>query len=469
MSVNLSTHTSQITRRLLLIFLMLCTCLLNTAALAKQYVGKPMSLNFQDIEVRAVLQLIGDFTETNIVVSDEVSGNITLRLNNVPWDQALDIILRTKGLSYERSGNIIYVVPNRIVAANKQAAYEVENIEKELAPLEQQLLKVKYARAEHLKTVIEKARGKEGKVPGSGGLLSARGSISVDSRTNTLIINDVPSGIAKVRDLVSRLDVAVSQVLIDVRVVAASSDFTHELGIRWGGAAIGTSGSTRFGVSGSAKGAASALNGGLSAPSLSDRLGVNLGASNANGLLGLQILGTDFLLDLELSALEDTGRGEVISSPRVITQDGNRATIKSGTEIPYTVRDGAGTATVLFKSANLALDVTPKIAPNNMIDMILKVDKDTVGAITQTLDGVVPSINTNGITTQVLVENGETIVLGGVFEQTKTKAISKVPVLGDLPIIGRAFRHDKNTIQKSELLIFVTPKIVDSRYTTRNK
>ncbi|WP_218110554.1 type IV pilus secretin PilQ [Ostreibacterium oceani] len=448
----------------------------------KQYDGEPLSLNFQDIEVRAVLQLIGDFTNTNIVVSDEVSGSITLRLNDVPWDQALDIILQTKGLGKEENSGVIYVAPAATIAGNKRAAYDIVNVERELAPTQSQLIQIQYARAENLEKIIRDTNrstsGAEGR--NNNGLLSARGTIAVDPRTNTLIVNDVPSSIQKVRALIGELDVAVNQVLIDARIVSASNDFTHELGIRWGGAFVGASGGNIIGGGGSLAAAdtitssardnlASGSSSAITAPSLNNRLGVNLGSSNPTGILGVQLLGSDFLLDLELSALENEGRGEIISSPRVITQDGNSANISQGTEIPYTTRDDSGTPTVAFKEVNLELNVTPKIAPNQMVDMILEIDKDTVGALTQTLDGVVPSINTNNVSTQVLVDNGQTVVLGGVYEQTKTKSVSKVPVLGDLPVVGRAFRRDLNSVQKSELLIFVTPKIVDKRYVSEDK
>lgn len=414
----------------------------------KQYDGESLSLNFQDIEVRAVLQLIGDFTNTNIVVSDEVSGSITLRLNNVPWDQALDIILQTKGLSMQKNGSVMYIAPSETIAANKKAAYNVSTVEQELAPIQQQLIQIQYARAEDIKGIIDADRTIGDKV-GAGGLLSSRGSMTVDPRTNTLIVNDVPSNIGKVRRLITKLDVAVSQVMIDARLVVASNDFAHELGVAWTGSRQSSDsapeGKTRL-----------------------DRLGVGLGLTAPTTTLAFQLLNSDFLLDLELSALQSDGRGEVISSPRVITQDGHPATIKQGIEIPYTPTSGGVgvAATVSFKKAELSLEVTPKIAPNNMIDMILDVKKDTVNT---TSLGSNPAINTNSVSTKVLVDNGETVVLGGVYEQTKNNTVSKVPLLGDIPIIGRAFRKDTNSINKNELLIFVTPRIVDKRYISRDK
>lgn len=444
----------------------------------KKYSGEPLSLNFQDIEVRAVLQLIGDFTNTNIVVSDAVAGSITLRLNNVPWDQALDIILQTKALTMQKNGDVIFVAPSTDIAASKRAAYEVANVEKELAPLQQQLIQVQYARAEELEKIIEdNSNNLVSEKGNTDGLLSSRGKVSIDARTNTLIVNDVPSSIEKVRRLVSQLDVAVDQVLIDARIVSASNNFSHELGVRFGGAFTGATDSLAFGGAGTAAGASSITssanqniaNSGqafpTTVPSLGDRLGVNLGAAGKTASsFGLSLLGSDFLIDLELSAMQDEGRGEIISSPRVIAQDGGEAVIKTGTQIAYDTVSADGTRTS-WKDIPLKLSVKPKIAPNNQVDMELEIAKDSVGAI---YNGI-PSVNTNQIVTQVLVDNGETVVLGGVYEQTKTKSVSKVPVLGDLPVVGRAFRKDTNTVKKDELLIFVTPKIIDKRYTSRDK
>lgn len=448
----------------------------------KKYTGEPLSLNFQDIEVRAVLQLIGDFTDTNIVVSDEVIGSITLRLNSVPWDQALDIILQTKGLSKQQNGNVIYVAPSSVIAKNKQDAYAVANVEKELAPLQQQLIPIKFARAENIEKIIEDNSNRstgEDKRHFDEGLLSSRGSVSVDTRTNTLIVNDVASSIEKVMALIERLDTAVDQVLIDSRIVTATNSFAHEIGIRWGGSFVGATDSLVFAGAGNAAGSNTIISSAnkniastgqafpVATPSLNNRLGVNLGAASADAAsLGLSVLGSDFLLDLELSALEDDGRGEVISSPRVITQDGHEAVIRQGRQYGYRSLDDSGNTVVKFKDIDLRLKVTPKIAPNRSVDMILEIDKDSIASITSNNE---PLIDTNGVRTQVLVESGETIVLGGVYEQQKRKSVSKVPVLGDLPIVGRAFRKDKNEVSKSELLIFVTPKIIDKRYISSDK
>ncbi|MGY0399027.1 MAG: type IV pilus secretin PilQ [Ostreibacterium sp.] len=435
----------------------------------REYSGEPLSLNFQDIDVRAVLHLIGDLTNTNIVVSGEVSGSITLRLNNVPWDQALDVILQTKGLSMQKNGSVIFIAPSNVIAKNTEDRFRIDEIKTKSSPLEQQLIQVQYARAENLKKLIDEDNSNNTKDRGYIGLLTSRGYISVDTRTNTLIVNDVPSSIDKIQRLIASLDVPVSQVSIDARIVSATDNFAHELGIRWGGGVSFSAGSTTGAIAGSSASAAQ-LGGGTSS-NLGNRLGIVDLATTEDpaGSLGINILGSKFLLDLELSALQNDGRGEVISSPRVITQDGTKATITSGKEIAYTTRNDSGSATVAYKKALLSLDVTPKIAPNQMIDMILKVNKDTVGALTQTADGSIPSIDTNGVSTQVLVDNGETVVLGGVYEQTKTKAVSKVPVLGDIPIIGRVFRRDTNRVTKTELLIFVTPKIIDKRFISRDK
>lgn len=452
-------------KKTLVLALVFMLALLSPAS-AKTYRGKPLSLNFQDIEVRAVLQIIGDFTDTNIVVSDGVKGNITLRLNDVPWDQALDTILQIKGLGMQENGNIIYVAPNTEIAAGKRAKYEVVNIEEALAPLQQQLIALQYARAEDLEKMIEdnsrNTRAGQGNKISTDGLLSGRGRISVDKRTNTLVINDIPSSIDKVRQLVTRLDVPVKQVLIDARIVVASNSFAHELGVSWGGALRVDSGSSTLGVSGSAVGASTVATGSSFAgavPSLSNRLGVDLAATTPAGTLGLSLLGSDFLLDLELSAMQDEGRGEIISSPRVIAQDGGEATIKQGTKIAYTTTDNDGNSTTTWKDVPLMLHVKPKIAPNHRIDMALEIVKDTPGMVYNDEQG----IDSSSVVTQVLVDDGETVVLGGVFEQTTTQTVSKVPVLGDLPVIGRAFRHDKKSIEKRELLIFVTPRIVNEQ------
>ncbi len=434
----------------------------------KKYTGEPLSLNFQDVEVRAVLQIIGEFTKTNIVVHGSVQGNITLRLNDVPWDQALDTILQIQGLSQRKNGNIIFIAPSAVMAANMESRYKVANVEKQVAPLEQELIPIQYARAQDLERIIEDNSNEDkGR---AGGLLSSRGEISVDSRTNVLIVNDVPSSISKVRSLVAKLDVAVKQVLIDARVVTASNNFAHELGVdfRLGGTKM-INGNSVAGGFNSMGGRVRRDNDSLIGEPLNYRLGEPasgpIDGSPTMGF-GLSFLSAGYFVDMELAAMQADGRGEIISSPRVVAQDGGSASIKAGTQIAYVVTDKNGTATTTWKDAALKLDVKPKIAPNNQIDMDLLVTKNAVGAATSNGE---PSIATNEIKTQVLVGNGETVVLGGVYEQTKRKAVRKVPVLGDLPILGVMFRKDSNSVERSELLIFVTPRIINERYVSKDR
>ncbi len=432
----------------------------------REYKGEALSLNFQDIEVRSVLQLIADFTNTNIVVNGDVSGSITLRLNDVPWDQALDVILQAKGLSMQKNGNVMYIAPSSVIVKNLEEGFKILAVKQDRAPLQKDLIKVNYARAENLLKVLD--TGRHQNKDGGSDFLSSRGSITVDERTNTLIINDIAENIDKVRQLVAKLDIPVKHVLIDARIVSASSDFGHELGVRWGGVARGRD-DMRFG-SGASKHPIKMVMGDNYQTSTAQRLGiVNLATSNPAGSLAMRVLGSDFLLDMELSAMQNNGRGEIISSPRVVAQDGNKAVIKSGKKIPYSTRDEKGAVKVQFEEAVLSLEVTPKIAPNNMIDMILDVKKDTLGALVSSGVGTQHLIDNNDLQTQVLVDNGETIVLGGVYEQVKQNAISKVPFFGDLPVVGKAFRRDKNSIQKNELLIFVTPKIIDKRFLSNDK
>lgn len=432
---------------------------------AKQYTGEPISLDVQDVDVRSVLRTISKYTNKNIIISDKVTGNISLYINDVPYDQALDIIMQSKGLGMQKTGNVMYISPTIDIAEKKRQAYEMQNVDDVLAPLMQRLIKLKYARAEDLERMIEdnsrNARaGKDGKIS-TDGLLSSRGRISVDKRTNTLIVNDIPASINKVLQLVARLDIPVKQVLVEARIVVASNSFAKELGVRWGGGLRSNIGSSSLGISGSLDGASSMALG--ATPSLSSRLGVDLAstAKNAAGL-GLSLLGADFLLDLELSAMQDEGRGEIISSPRVIAQDGGEASIQQGTKIAYNVTDGKGKVTTTWKDIPLMLRVRPKIAPNNQIDMALEVVKDTPG---QVFNGE-RSVDSNSVITKVLVSNGETVVLGGVYEQVSAHSQNKVPVLGDLPIIGGAFRHKQQSVVKRELLIFITPKIIDPKKRT---
>ncbi len=443
----------------------------------QEFTGELLSLNFQDIEVRAVLQIIADFTGLNVVVSDTVSGSLTLRLTNVPWDQALDIILRTKGLAQRRSGTVIYIAPNEELAAREQLELEAQKKSTELIPLRTEVIQINYAKAVDIRNLLKRPVLNQNETTVS--LLSERGTVTADERTNTLIIQDIPARLAEVRDMVSRLDRPVRQVMIEGRVVIASDNFRKELGVRMGFTGLQKT-----------DGGVGALSGGLGAtdtitgsvvdnlnstgtrfpaavPSLGDRLGVNLGVPEATSGLGLAILGRNYLVDLELSALQAEGRGETISNPRVITTDRAAAVIKQGEEIPYeTFQDG--TSSISFKEAVLELNVTPQITPDNRIIMDLLVKKDEVGREIRGRDGAQNfGLNKREVKTQVLVDNGETVVLGGVFEQITRETVSKVPFFGDLPAVGRLFRRNGSNNDKLELLIFVTPQIVTDKVVNR--
>ena len=424
------------------------------------YTGEKLSLNFQDIEVRAALQIIADFTGLNIVVSDTVTGAISLRLKDVPWDQAMDIILRTKALGMRKNGNVILVAPSAEIAAREKEDLEAQKQIVELEPLRSELMQVNYAKASDFATLI---RSKE------SSLLSERGNVTVDERTNSLLLQDTVGRLTEIRKVITELDIPVRQVLIESRIVIANDDFTRELGVRLGGTSIQKNGNSGvLSVTGSATGNETVVSSALdnlsttgspfpvTAPSLNDRLNVNLPVVSPAGRIGLAILGKDYLVDLELSALQAEGRGEVVSNPRVITANQKEALIEQGVEIPYQEASSSGATSVSFKKAVLGLKVKPQITPDDRVIMDLNVSKDSVGEI---FNGV-PSINTREINTQVLVENGETVVLGGIYEQTRSNEVSKVPLLGDLPVLGALFRSTRNVDDKVELLIFVTPKIL---------
>ncbi|MBK8536250.1 MAG: type IV pilus secretin PilQ [Candidatus Competibacteraceae bacterium] len=433
----------------------------------KKYIGDLLSLNFQDIEVRAILQILADFTGLNIVVSDSVKGNLTLRLQNVPWDQALDIILRTKGLSMRQNGNVIFIAPTEEVAAREKLDLESRKVVDELIPLRTEIIQVNYAKAADLAKLL-KTQDKD-----KGSILSPRGTVETDERTNNLIVKDIPDKLAEIRDLVTKLDVPTRQVVIDSRVVIASDNFARDIGVRFGVTGVNQGGNTLNTVSGSLFGTSTIVDSAVgnlintgqpfpvAVPPLAQRLGVNLAAAGAPSL-ALSILGADYLVDLELSALQTEGNGEVLSNPRVVTADNQEATIKQGREIPYTVpSSGSGPATTEFKEAVLELKVTPKITPDDRISMKLAVKKDEVGEVVpQAGGGFVPSIDKREVTTNVLVNNGETVVLGGVFEQSKAKGQSKVPLLGDIPLLGYLFQQNTTSTNKRELLIFVTPQLL---------
>jgi len=414
------------------------------------YVGEKLSLNFQDIEVRSVLQLLADFTDLNIVVSDSVQGKLTLRLKNVPWDQALDIILQTKALGKRQAGNVIMIAPAEEIANRERIELEGMKQKTELAPLRTEYFQANYAKASELATLLQSQ---------TGGMLSERGSVTVDDRTNTLLINDTVDQLSEIRALVHRLDVPIRQVLIESRIVIASDDFNKDIGVRWGLNRNTARNGDGFALSGNGNGITNLINGDDLGR---ERYNVNLPGSNAAGSIGIALAKLPFgtLLELELSAMQAEGTGEVISSPRVITANQHEAYIEQGVEIPYLEASSSGATSVSFRKAVLGLTVTPQITPDDRIIMDLKVNKDTVGEIFGAGALQVPSIDTREVSTQVLVDNGETVVLGGVYEQTILNKVDMVPFFGNLPLIGRLFQHTTNQDDKSELLVFVTPKII---------
>ncbi|MBO0613442.1 type IV pilus secretin PilQ [Thiothrix fructosivorans] len=435
----------------------------------KNFTGEKLSLNFQDIEVRAVLQLLADFTDKNIVVSDTVAGNITVRLKDVPWDQALDIVLESKSLAMRENGNVIWVAPAAELAAKDEQEMTALKAKQELEPLVTEYIGINFAKAADIMALIEKSKSAD---EDKKSLLSPRGKVSVDERTNTLLVQDTATQVKSIRELIKVLDVPVEQVLIESRIVIASDSFGKELGARFGitptwanqdsigiGAGKLGSGTDKYWESATKAMADTTGTSTITIPGLSDRLSVNLPVTGAVGSYGFSILSKDFLVDLELSASQSENKSETISSPKVITSNQTKALIEQGVEVPYLQASSSGAANVAFKKAVLSMEVTPQITPDEHISMDLKVNQDTVGSI---YSGV-PSINTREIQTKVLVENGQTVVLGGVHEERNTSGTSKVPVLGDVPVLGRLFRTDNNSNTKNELLIFVTPKIVDSK------
>lgn len=423
---------------------------------SNNYTGKKISLDFQDIEVRRVLQLLADFTEINMVAADSVQGNITLRLKDVPWDQALDIVLKTKNLDKRRSGNVIWIAPvAELIKAEEEEAKAIAQSVK-LAPIQTEYLKLSYAKSSEVLKLLEDSR--DVKVSESNrtadtkslaleSLLSSRGSAVADTRTNTLIINDTAQNIDKVRKMIDLLDVAIKQVMVEARIVTAQTDFSRELGINWG--------LTRHNPSLSAGANGSNVWGGEFSPKFD--LGVDLGTATAGtfnfGLLKI----SDFMLDLQLTALQSDGHGEVLSAPKILTGDKQKAHILRGVEIPYQTYSAEEGIKIEFKSANLKLEVTPSITPDGNVQMELKIEKDTIGEYTT----AGPSINTNELQTNVLVSDGETIVLGGIFDDFKSNSYKKVPFLGDLPMVGNLFKNNSKIKTQTELLIFVTPRIVN--------
>ena len=422
------------------------------------YSGERLTLNFQDIETRAVLQLLADASGQNIVVSDSVSGNVTLRLQNVPWDQALDIVLRTKGLDKRRQDNVIIVAPQAELAAREKAELAARKDVQELAPLRSEYLQVNYAKAKDMEALIKTQ---------SNSLLSPRGSVTVDDRTNTLLLQDTSDRLADIRRLVATLDIPVRQVQIEARIVIVSNDFKRDLGVIFGVTNWHKNGTNGLVSTTGTAGGVDTLSTNyfntqsIALPAGANRYNVNLPVGNPAGTFAVGILGNNFMVDLELSAAQAETQANIISSPRVVTANQKEATIEQGVEIPYQQSASSGATTIQFKKAVLALKVTPQITPDNRIIMDLDVRDDTVGAVIVASGGVnVPSINTREIATQVLVNDGQTVVLGGILETTQREDDKKVPYLGDVPILGHLFKNTSHQDNKDELMIFITPKIV---------
>ena len=416
--------------------------------------GKLISINFQDIPVRNVLQLIADYNEFNLVVSDSVAGSLTLRLDGVPWQQVLDIILQVKGLDKRVDGNVILVAPKAELDLREQQALEKSRLEEELGELKSEIIKINFAKATDIADMI----GGEGALS----MLSDRGSITIDERTNSLLIRELEENIAVIRGIIESLDIPVKQVQIEARIVTVTEGNLDELGVRWG--VSSTNGS--FTVGGSIEGnhpSAITPYDGDSSSVIDDYLNVNLAATSPNASsIAFQVakLGSDTLLDLELSALQQESKAEIISSPRLITTNKKPAYIEQGTEIPYLESSSIGATSVAFKKAVLSLKVTPQITPDNRLVLDLSVTQDRPGQVVKTGTGEAVAIDTQRIGTQVLVNNGETVVLGGIFQHSVSSTVDKVPLLGDLPLLGALFRRSYENVGKSELLIFVTPKVV---------
>ena len=432
----------------------------------KVFTGERLTLNFQDIDVRPVLQLLADTSGQNIVVSDTVKGRVTLRLQNVPWDQALDIVLRTKGLDMRRKNNVILVAPQAELAAQEKAELAAQKDIQDLAPLRTEFLQVNYAKASEIARLVKSS--------GSGSLLSSRGNVSVDDRTNTMLVQDTAEQLTAIRTMVSTLDIPVRQVLIESRIVIVSDDFSRELGVRAGFSRVSTDVADLMAISGSAQSTDTIMSSVLESNAAGgpivaeipfgnfDRYNVNMPVANPAGRIALSILDfDDFLIDLELSAAQTEGRGEIKSTPRVITANGREAIIEQGVEIPYQESSSSGATTTQFKKAVLSLKVTPQITPDDRVILDLTITKDSVGQLVpSTGGGFIPSIDTRSIQTQVLVKDGQTVVLGGIMETERRDAVRKVPLLGDVPVLGNLFKSKSKINNRDELLIFITPKIL---------
>ncbi|ALI01861.1 type IV pilus secretin PilQ [Pseudomonas sp. FW306-02-F02-AA] len=415
------------------------------------YSGEKLSLNFQDIDVRSVLQLIADFTNLNLVASDTVQGGITLRLQNVPWDQALDLVLKTKGLDKRKIGNVLLVAPADEIAARERQELESRKQIAELAPLRRELLQVNYAKAADIAKLFQSVTSAEAKV-------DERGSITVDERTNNIIAYQTQDRLDELRRIVAQLDIPVRQVMIEARIVEANVDYDKSLGVRWGGSVRNKGNWNASGVSNGAN-ASSTI--GTPGSTSTNSPFVDMGAAGNTSGIGIAFITDNVLLDLELTAMEKTGNGEIVSQPKVVTSDKETAKILKGTEIPYQEASSSGATSVAFKEASLSLEVTPQITPDNRIIMEVKVTKDEPDYLNKVQD--VPPIKKNEVNAKVLVNDGETIVIGGVFSNTQSKVVDKVPFLGDVPYLGRLFRRDVVSEKKSELLVFLTPRIMNNQ------
>jgi type IV pilus assembly protein PilQ len=435
-----------------------------------QYTGEKLSLNFQDIEVRALLQLIADFTDFNLVASDAVTGSITLRLKNVPWDQALDIILKAKGLDKRVEGNVLMVAPAAEIAERERLQVEANKQLQELAPLRTEYIRVRYADARKLFDLFDnRGGGTSGRSDTTtGSILSPRGTAIVDERTNTIILTDTEEKISEFRRIVQQIDIPVRQVEIEARIVIANTDFRKQLGVRWGLAAVREKGDSLVEIVGSREGLDSQpgspaeffLGGGTL--DIQESLAVDLGVADPSGSIAIGLLRNNTFLDLELSALQNDGYGEIISQPKVLTSDKKKAVIESGTQVPYLEASSAGNTNIQFEDATLKLEVTPLITPDNRIVMELTVQQDSIGQFVPSgIGGLVPTIDTTNVETEALVGDGQTLVLGGIFEVESLESIEKVPVLGDIPVIGKLFRNKSTDQTKREILIFITPRILN--------
>ena len=438
----------------------------------RTYSGAPLSLEFQDVSVRTILEVLAQHTNTNIVASDSVSGNITLRLINVPWDQALDIILKSKNLDKRVNGNVIWVAPAAELAKQEADELKAQQEKKVLDPLRTEYIRLNYAKAENVRTLIEAGRATSDRSSGSTSLLTDRGTVTIDTRTNTLIVKDTAETISNIRDLISKIDIAVKQVMIEARIVSASDAFTKELGVKWGILSQGVHSNRNLLVGGSEQTIwdlkkysmqSMTVNGQtVDYPSYTitrpDNLSVNLGAANPAGQIAFGLLSiSDLLLDLELSAMQADNKGEVISSPKILTSDKQTAKVLSGTKIPFKKDTSSGATAIEWIDAALVLEVTPNITPEGRIGMALNIEN---GSPTSSPTGEL-AVNLDSIKTDVVVDDGQTVVLGGVFKNTASNGVTKVPFLGDLPYVDRFFKRDVKLNNKQELLIFVTPKLVN--------